>query len=209
LEKMGVELDNPPAGQHRKIIGQIIIDGRAITNIIQNLRGKEPNFNEWYQPYVNEMQNDELLRFLYKVRSAILKEGDDYIDSIGGRLDSRRHYISISDKGVEIQMRLPNGHFRHELIPKPKNAKYAFLHDSEGGCGWVVENEDGTEFKHYVQVPGDMYLATFKFRAAPSSHRSKNIKNLRAEEMCKLYISYLRDMVHDALNRFEEPPIST
>lgn len=208
LEIMGKELDNPSSGQHRKLISQIIIDGRAITNILQNLRSKVPNFDEWYQPYVNEMRNDDLLRFLYKVRSAILKEGDDYIISMEGRLDSRKHFLSISDKGIEIQIRQPNGHFRHELIPKPKNAKYAFMLDSEGGCGWVVENEDGTESKKYVEVPADICRASFKFREAPSSHRGKNIKDLRAEEMVKLYISYLREMVYDALNTFEEQPIT-
>jgi hypothetical protein len=204
LEKMGIELDNPPPGQHRKLIGQIIVDGRAITNVLQNLRGKVQNFDKWYAPYVFEMQNDELLRFFYKVRSDILKKGDDHIEKRSGRIDSRRHFMSISDKGIEIQMLKPNGRYLHEVIPKPTNAKSAFMLDSEGGCGWIVEKENGTETKQYVRVPNGMCIATFKFRQAPITHLGKDISILHGEEMCKLYIIYLSAMVRDALNKFAQ-----
>lgn len=203
LEKANHDLHNPPAGQHRKLIGQIVVDGRAITNILQNLRNKTPNFDEWYQPYKTEMRNDELLRFLYTVRSEILKKGDDHIVPAGGRLDSRRHFMSISDKGIEIQMRQPNGQFRHEFIPKPPNAKHAFLHNSEGGCGWVVVNPDGSETKKYVNVPSDIYVASYQFRNPPKKHLGRDISKLGAEEMCNLYVKYLVTLVKEAKNKFQ------
>jgi hypothetical protein len=203
LEKENHDLNNPPAGQHRKLLGQIIVDGRAITNILQNLRGSIPNFDEWYQPYVTEMENDELLRFFYKVRSEILKKGDDHIVQAGGHLDSRQNFTSISDKGIEIQIRQPNGEFRHEFIPKPPNAKHAFLNDREGGCGWVVVNPDGSETKKYVNVPSDIYVAFFKFRNPPKKHLGRDISKLGAEEMCDLYVKYLVTLVKEAKNTFQ------
>src|SRR5436309_15318022 len=53
----------------------VVVFGRAVTNVLQNLRSTEPGFDEWYVPFVRQMESDPLMRFLYKLRSAILKRG--------------------------------------------------------------------------------------------------------------------------------------
>ncbi len=52
----------------------LVVSGRAVTNVLQNLRSIEPTFDNWYKPYVAEMRADLLLRYFYTLRSQILKE---------------------------------------------------------------------------------------------------------------------------------------
>lgn len=65
------------AHPERKLAGlrNLVVFGRAVTNVLQNLRSIEPEFDEWYEKYVKEMKEDPLMRYFYKLRSQILKEG--------------------------------------------------------------------------------------------------------------------------------------
>lgn len=40
----------------------VVVFGRAVTNVLQNLRATEPDFDEWYKLHVGAMEGDELLR---------------------------------------------------------------------------------------------------------------------------------------------------
>jgi hypothetical protein len=55
----------------------LIVFGRAVTNILQNLRSVvgAKTFDEWYMPLQEEMRDDELLKYFYELRTEILKEG--------------------------------------------------------------------------------------------------------------------------------------
>jgi hypothetical protein len=53
----------------------LVVFGRAVTNVLQNLRNTEPDFDGWYEKYRIEMQSDPLMNYFYKLRSEILKEG--------------------------------------------------------------------------------------------------------------------------------------
>ena len=61
----------------RKLTGlrNLVVFGRAVTNVIQNLRSTEPDFETWYKRYEGEMRNDPLMKYFYELRSKILKEG--------------------------------------------------------------------------------------------------------------------------------------
>ena len=61
----------------RKLVGlrNLIVFGRAVTNVLQNLRSTENDFDVWYVKYQEEMGSDLLMRFFYDLRSKILKEG--------------------------------------------------------------------------------------------------------------------------------------
>lgn len=52
-----------------------MVFGRAVTNVIQTLRNSVEGFDEWYIPHGEAMSRDPLMRFFYKLRSQILKEG--------------------------------------------------------------------------------------------------------------------------------------
>ena len=52
----------------------IAVFGRGVTSALQNLRHFDrPAFDNWYQPWLEEMNADPLCRFFYKLRSDILK----------------------------------------------------------------------------------------------------------------------------------------
>ena len=53
-----------------------VVFGRAVTNVLENLRGKVENFDAWYKPHSARLGQDESFRRLYKMRSKILKEGE-------------------------------------------------------------------------------------------------------------------------------------
>src|SRR5690242_9000890 len=69
--------DVAAGGPERRLGGlrNLVVFGRAVTNVLQNLRSTEPRFDEWYAKYVVEMKEDPLLRYFYVLRSEILKEG--------------------------------------------------------------------------------------------------------------------------------------
>jgi hypothetical protein len=52
-----------------------IVFGRAVTNVLENLRGRVANFDDWYKPETQQLSRDPGFRRLYEMRSEILKEG--------------------------------------------------------------------------------------------------------------------------------------
>ncbi|MEW6359649.1 MAG: hypothetical protein AB1696_25150 [Planctomycetota bacterium] len=205
LRQLVLALENPPAGQHRDLISRIAVEGRSITNILQNLRSSEAGFNEWYKPYEAEMRADALLRFFYQLRSETLKKGDDHIErrtmtvKIGGPIGSS---FSIDDKGVRYRVRLPDGTEKMEFRPKPQNAVQTFVGDDKGGSGWIVRNPDGTESKVYFEVPTPIFKCEFYFRNPPLLHLGESIQEKPASEMCRLYVGYLGKLVAEAKTKF-------
>ena len=107
----------------RKLSGlrNLVVFGRAITNVLQNLRGTEPNFDEWYGKYRDEMESDPLMRYFYALRTKILKEG----------LLETMTCVYIG------RLSLPEDMSR--FGPPPLNAKAFFIGDSVGGSGWEIE----------------------------------------------------------------------
>jgi hypothetical protein len=71
------DLSHADATRRLPALRNVIVWGRAVTNVLQNLRGKAEGFDEWYEPWREEMATDPLLRFLYQQRSEILKRGTD------------------------------------------------------------------------------------------------------------------------------------
>ncbi|MBK7855461.1 MAG: hypothetical protein IPJ79_11660 [Bacteroidetes bacterium] len=115
LEIMLNNMSNSP-GQMRATISRIAVEGRSLTNILQNLRGKVENFDEWYQPKVEEMRNDTLLRFFYQLRTETLKKGDDNISGLIFSPQSSAE-IAINNTGITITKELQNGERQSVFIP--------------------------------------------------------------------------------------------
>jgi hypothetical protein len=76
-------------------IKHIAVYGRATTNVLQNLRGVVAGFDEWYAPIREWMEGDPLMKYFYKLRTRILKEGEvgDYEFVVSGIS------IAIDDQG--------------------------------------------------------------------------------------------------------------
>jgi hypothetical protein len=183
--RLGLEDVQGPKPE-RRLAGarNLVVFGRAVTNVLQNLRSTEPAFDSWYEPYVKEMEGDPLLRFLYKLRSEILKEG-------------------VMSTGVSAYLstfRFPEDMAR--LGPPPPNAKSFFIGDQNGGVGWEVAVGEGQLEKYYVELPGDIGEVSLHLHNAPSDHLGSKISDDRLETICEAYIRYLEKMVRDAQTRF-------
>lgn len=170
----------------RKIAGlmNVATFGRAITNVLQNLRHIESKFDVWYSKYVDEMKNDELMKYFYELRSTILKEGQ----------------VKVATNAFIENFKYPQD--MAKFGRPPPNARGFFIGDQYGGTGWEVAMQDGTIAKYYVNLPEEIGRTWLSFPNPPTHHLGKEIKNLSAEEMSKLYIDYLSRMLESAKKTF-------
>ena len=182
--KLGLQ-DVLSGGPDRRLGGlrNLIVFGRAVTNVLQNLRSTEPAFEAWYEPYVKEMRDDPLLRYFYTLRSAILKQGQL-------RSSSTLHIKSFSTRDLQ------------RLGPPPPGAKGFFMGDQAGGSGWDVQPPDGSTEKLYVDLPGNVASTEVHLPDAPRKHRGLPIADTRIETLARLYFEYLSAMVKDAQRKF-------
>lgn len=160
----------------------VIIFGRAVTNILQNLRSTEGEaFDEWYQPKVEEMEADVAMKHLYRLRSIILKQG---------RLETMLR-LQLSGNPMAVAQ-----NFR-----KPPGARGFFFGDQIGGSGWEVETEDGSIEKFYVdlsgEIPGVKVSIDLILADGPPELSGVNIEELSSE-----YLNYLEGLVTEAHSTF-------
>ena len=123
--RFGMSLVQSEDPNQRKFgLRNIIVFGRAVTNVLQNLRSVDEQFDEWYAPIVDRMKADPVMTHLYKVRSEILKQG---------KLQSRIHMSGgFSSASLQPLMNAP-----------PPGATSFFLGDPWGGSGWEVTLPNG------------------------------------------------------------------
>lgn len=162
-------------------IRNVIVFGRAVTNVLQNLRSTESTFDEWYKPQVEAMEAEPLMKYLYKLRSEILKEGSMPVASS----------VLLNGNPMELKRR----------FKPPAGAKGFFIGDRIGGSGWEVETEAGTLEKFYVELPPD--LPGFKaevsvfFPEAPAE-----VARIPVEVVCQQYVERLDAIVQGAYAKF-------
>jgi hypothetical protein len=175
-------IEGPPT---RKTSGlrNIIVFGRALTNVLQGLRSTESGFETWYKGYVDEMRNDPLMQYFYKLRSVVLKEG-------------------ILETGVRAHIKRLFPGDMARFGPPPPFAKAFFIGDELGGTGWEIELPDGTKAKYYVEIPSDIGSVTLQFPRPPDRHLGKKLDETAVENLSRLYLSYLGRMYEDAKQKF-------
>lgn len=159
-----------------------IVFGRAVTNVLQNLRSTEgKEFDIWYQPKVEEMKQDKILKYFYELRTQILKQG------------TLNTSTSVQFSGNPIALM--------QQYQPPPHAKGFFMADNIGGCGWEVEIHDGITEKYYVElpknIPGLDITIAVHFSDCPEDYRDRNIK-----ELTEYYINYLENLVYEAKEKF-------
>lgn len=160
----------------------LIVFGRAVTNVLQNLRSTvgEP-FDSWYEPKVEEMRRDQVLTYFYTLRSQILKQG------------TVNASVSLSLSGNPFALM--------QKYQAPPGAKGFFMGDNIGGCGWEVQIAEGVTEKFYVDVPDTIEGLDMKIDVrladAPIELKEHNIQRL-AEH----YLAYLSNLVAEAKRVF-------
>lgn len=164
-------------------IMNLCVFGRSTTNVLQNLRSSEPTFDEWYQPKVKAMEADSLMRYFYKKRTEILKEGElGYTNVTSGSLNT------------------------NDIAPlwalAPPGTKGMFFGDYLGGDGFVVEMPDGTDVHVYAQFPDVGITTTLEFTDAPTEHDGIPIEDSSVGTLGRMYIEVLERIVEDADRHF-------
>lgn len=156
-------------------IHNVAVFGRSVSIAIQNLRSvvAREEFDEWYAPRQKLMADDPVCRFFRDLRNEILKEGPP---PLGTAL-----HISYFDTAM--------------LPPAPPGAGDFFMGDQFGGCGWEVDQPDGTTAKFYVQLPPQVATVT---QHLPNSPDGRSITDL-----CCNYVDTLRSLVDEAEAHFD------
>lgn len=160
----------------------LVVFGRAVTNVLQNLRSVEPGFDSWYGPVAEELKADPLMKFFYELRTLILKQGDAGVGN----------YLYIKQFNFPLDMA--------KFGPPPKNAKNFFMGDAAGGTGWEVEIQPGILEKYYVDLPGDIGVAGLYFQGAPGV--GDNAKDADVVALSERYIARLEIIVASAQAQF-------
>jgi hypothetical protein len=180
-------LEDIKSSPERRLAGlrNLVVFGRAITNVLQNLRSTEPDFDKWYEPFQKEMENDPLMKYFYRLRSEILKQGN---------------------LGTGSYAHIRAFHFPQDLQkvgPPPPNAKSFFIGDQLGGSGWEVIMDDGSVTKYYVDLPGEIGRAGLHLPEAPDEHLGDKLDNKDIEHLGALYLDYLKRLVEQAKSKFK------
>ena len=182
--RLGLDLVNGKDPKPR-IAGlrNVVVFGRAVTNVLQNLRSTvgEP-FDEWYQPKVEEMASDQVLKYFYRLRSQILKQG------------TVNTTVSMTLSGNPMALM--------QKYQAPPGAKGFFMGDTLGGCGWEVEIDEGVTEKFYVNVPDNIEGLEMSINVhlldAPEELKEHNIQELSGH-----YLGYLSQLVDEAKRVFK------
>jgi hypothetical protein len=154
--------------------------GRAVTNVLQNLRSTEKEFDDWYMPYQKEMMNDELMKYFYKRRSEHLKQGNQGIIT---------SLSNINFDSSEV----------FKKYPPPKNNKGFFI---GRGMGWKVELADGSIENIYVEAPKEWATINLDLINPPKTHLNQEVTDISIENLSSLYYSYLKNLVQEATKKF-------
>jgi len=170
----------------RRLAGlrNLMVFGRAVTNIFQNLRSIESNFDDWYTPLRKEIERDPLMRYFYTLRSEILKQGSLSVGTYA--------YIRSFQYPQDLK----------KLGPPPPNAKSFFIGDQLGGSGWEVVVENGSVEMYYVDLPGDIGQAGLHLPEAPEEHLGQKLKNKDVGYLGELYLRYLEKLIQNAKQVF-------
>lgn len=180
----GPDPDRQAAGMH-----DVAIHGRAVTNIVQGLRDVDrERFDTWYAPQVEAMQNDELLRFFYGLRTEFLKVGGPELD---------RQTEATPGEWLELQNPPPeallaSGFDDEEDQPNPFHI---------GGAAWAISSAPDGQRRVFLIAPTTT-STTLTLPNPPARHLGVDLASRDAITLSKLYLAYLTGLVEAAAAEF-------
>lgn len=182
LETARMGLENYRREDGRRRLGGIrnlVVFARSVTKVLQRLRSIDDSFDNWYAPYRREMSDDPLMSFFYELRNKVLKKG---------RLDT----------SVVTHVEKMNPSIIQSDFPPPPSAKRLILGDAQDGGSnyWLVEREDGTEKKFYIDPP--TVDSSLEFPEPPEKHLGRNLEDKSIGKLAENYLHYLDEMVQEA-----------
>lgn len=165
----------------------LIVFGRSVTFVLQNLRSATVEFDEWYAPHQHAMKSDPLMRFFVDARNKLEKQGKLEIHMSG----------NFSFKGTDIR----------KFGRPPIGARGFFIGDTLGGSGWEVQLADGTIEKYYVDLPESIGVVNQHF-AELSEMDFPELAGQPIEQLSETFINNLTTLVNEAKKRFLDKQIS-
>ncbi len=163
----------------------VIVWGRSVTNVLQNLRtviGRQA-FDSWYQPKQIEMDAEPTFKYIYELRSQVLKEGT-HGRTTGG--------VDIRSMNMRDIAKAPN----------PPSAGSYFMGDALGGSGWFIRRPNGTPEKYYAALPVTVDGTTWAKFISNTAEKDLEPPDDTIEAMFKKYLSYLSSLVEEAAEVF-------
>jgi hypothetical protein len=158
-----------------------------VTNVLQNIRSFDrERFDKWYEPYRIEMENNATFKYLYQLRSQVLKQG-----TVGRTTGSM--YIE----------RLGPAEFARLQRNPPPNARGFFMGDELGGSGWIVELPDGSTETYYVEIPGDIRVTISSQFADATQEMGLPPPEKPIDSILRDYVEYLTGLVAAARKEFQ------
>ena len=169
------DLQSGPADRRLAGLRNAVVFGRAVTNVLENLRSRHAEFDSWYKTQSEALAIDADMKFLYKLRSEILKKGTLPVASM--------LHVRELDTGLD----------RKIFGSPPPGATRVFVDGS--GVGWHVTLPDGTEEKYYAQLPPEVGSLETLFVAANGSTRN-------AAGLVERYLAKMRELLDEAEQLF-------
>jgi hypothetical protein len=159
-------LDTPDRERQVAAMHNVVVTGRSVTNVLQNLRNKAQGFDDWYEPWKQEMEQDPLLKYLYKLRTEINKRGEE-----GATKLTVQFFDPVQD-----------------LPPAPPGSAFFFTEDQDGGSGWNVRLEDGSVQRIYVSIPEERVRSWLAFTDPPGEHLGAPLQDASLRHVGELYV---------------------
>ena len=161
----------------------VIVFGRSVTFVLQNLRAYEDSFDQWYAPHLETMKHDPIFLFFKDARNNLEKQG---------RLETgtTAHVSSLTSENMRVLE-----------ANKPPGATGFFIGDSLGGSGWIVELLNGDELSFYVELPKEVGTVSQHFVGNTVS-KYPELKGKTTVELAEHFINGLDAIVESAFVKF-------
>jgi hypothetical protein len=164
----------------------LIVFGRSVTFVLQNLRSVVPDFDRWYEPQQQALKDDPLMRYFVEARNELEKQGK----------------LSIA---TSVQIKSFSTDDIKKFGPPPFGATSFFIGDQLGGTGWDVALPDGTKEKYYVELSDSIGHVKQRFSNFPEA-KAPELQGCSVEELSQMFIDRLRALVHAAQAHFLGTP---
>lgn len=166
-----------------KIIGlyNAISNGRSVTFVLQNLRGKADGFDEWYDERREVLKEDTVCQAMNKIRNKIEKEGS---------------------AGETNYMKIDKLNFSDIARKTPEWADGTFLGGVYGGHGFYVERPDGSEARFYHDFDVGQFEAGFVVDELTTKEDIQSGEFVEIDDDLEYYIKVIAELVSDAIDEF-------
>jgi len=177
---LGLEMMRDVSGAKKDAgLRNVLVFGRSVTFVLQNIRSVDATFDDWYAPYLEKMKSDPVMQYFKDARNNLEKQGR----------------VDVSTR-AEIKL-LNDDTMKAMQMTKPPFAKGFFIGDSLGGSGWQVVLPSGETLSYYVDLPAEIGTVEQSF-VLPSGDKFELLRGQSTLELAEHFLLTLSEIVDDA-----------